>query len=320
MYKLTIVIPIYKVEKYIAECLQSVINQIPPNVQIICINDGSPDKSMDITRNLLKKCTQKIQNQFLLIDQENQGLSEARNKGIKLADGEYIGFLDSDDKLLPNYFDLILNIINNESYDIIDFNIESSNGKTIRTREKNTNNLDSVFRSSKWFSWARIIKKHYYLERKFTPNIYYEDLALMPILYLQTSNTFHISKNLYWYRINEEGITLATDNINNVKTVNSLQTILENYIDLYEDILDPYAYSLIIQTYFLLIINVCRRYNFKEATKYIIKYNKVINNLGFKNKKTLIKSLNPKVYAFYVSPFSYLIMYNIYLKKKYFKH
>ena len=88
MYKLSIIIPIYSVEKYIQECLESVLVQLPKNVQVICIDDGSPDNSMEIAKNLVKKYSQEVQEQFLFIHQLNQGLSGARNTGLDYAAGE----------------------------------------------------------------------------------------------------------------------------------------------------------------------------------------------------------------------------------------
>lgn len=98
--KLSIVIPIYKVEKYIEKCLESCINQdveLGVDYEIICINDGTPDKSADIAKDIARK-----HKGIIVYDQENQGLSAARNKGLSLAQGEYVWFVDSDDWIEPN--------------------------------------------------------------------------------------------------------------------------------------------------------------------------------------------------------------------------
>ena len=90
--KISVVIPVYNVQKYLAECLESVIGQTYTNLEIIVVNDGSTDGSYDICKEYAKKDPR-----IILINQKNQGLSGARNSGIKVATGEYITFIDSDD-------------------------------------------------------------------------------------------------------------------------------------------------------------------------------------------------------------------------------
>lgn len=90
--KVSVIIPCYNVEKYLRECLDSVVNQTLKEIEIICINDGSPDRSLDILKEY-----QKQDSRFVIIDQENQGVGRARNNGIKAARGEFICFMDPDD-------------------------------------------------------------------------------------------------------------------------------------------------------------------------------------------------------------------------------
>lgn len=90
----SIVVPVYNVEKYLEKCLNSIINQTYKNLEIICIDDGSPDRSIDILNKFAKK-----DNRIRIISQQNKGLSGARNSGIDNAKGKYIVFVDSDDWL-----------------------------------------------------------------------------------------------------------------------------------------------------------------------------------------------------------------------------
>ena len=99
-HKISIVIPVYNVEKYLRECLDSILNQTLTDIEIICINDGSTDNSLQI----LEKYASKDE-RIKIINQENKGLACARNTGINNATGKYIFFLDSDDYLLPNIID-----------------------------------------------------------------------------------------------------------------------------------------------------------------------------------------------------------------------
>lgn len=94
---ISIIIPIYKVEPYIANCIQSVVEQTYSNLEIILVDDGSPDNSTDIAENVLKNNGKN----YIVIHQENKGLGEARNSGLNKANGEWVYFLDSDDMIVP---------------------------------------------------------------------------------------------------------------------------------------------------------------------------------------------------------------------------
>ena len=95
--KISIIIPVYNVENYLAECLNSVVNQTYRNIEIIIVNDGSTDNSFSIIQQY-----QLQDERIKIINQENQGLSAARNAGMKVASGEYLWFVDSDDYVAIN--------------------------------------------------------------------------------------------------------------------------------------------------------------------------------------------------------------------------
>lgn len=97
MIKVSVVIPIYNVEPYIEECIVSVVKQTLEDIEIICVNDGTQDSSMDIVKQYAEK-----DDRFIIIDKENGGLSSARNAGLQQATGEYVYFLDSDDWIQPD--------------------------------------------------------------------------------------------------------------------------------------------------------------------------------------------------------------------------
>ena len=104
MPKVSVIIPVYNVEKYLRECLDSVINQTLRDIEIICINDGSTDNSLEI----LKKYAQK-DNRIVLINKENEGAGEARNKGLEKAQGDFVIFFDSDDYMATDCLEKLIN-------------------------------------------------------------------------------------------------------------------------------------------------------------------------------------------------------------------
>ena len=108
--KFTVIIPAYNASKYIKRCVLSLKNQTYKNVEIIVINDGSTDNTLEIINSL----------DITVIDKENGGVSSARNMGLKIATGDYILFVDADDYVEKNYIESIVNIINEYNYDIIE--------------------------------------------------------------------------------------------------------------------------------------------------------------------------------------------------------
>ncbi|MDR0646255.1 MAG: glycosyltransferase [Elusimicrobiota bacterium] len=111
---ISIIIPVYNVEKYLSRCLDSVINQTYKNLEIICINDGSHDNSKTILEEY-----QKRDPRIKIIRQENKGVSSARNTGLNICKGDYIGFVDSDDHTALDFYDKLLTAALNTSSDMV---------------------------------------------------------------------------------------------------------------------------------------------------------------------------------------------------------
>ncbi|WP_228307722.1 glycosyltransferase [Priestia sp. J2] len=118
--KVSVVIPVYNVEKYITECIESLLNQTLEQCEFIFVNDGSKDNSVQIIENYRKK-----DNRVKLINQENHGVSIARNNGLEIALGEYVGFVDADDYIEKDMYQTLYNCARQNNYDLILSNFES---------------------------------------------------------------------------------------------------------------------------------------------------------------------------------------------------
>ena len=112
--KLSIIVPCYKVEKYLPRCLDSLVNQTLEDIEVICINDGSPDNCLNILKDYQKKYKDKI----VIIDKKNEGVWRGRKDGIKKATGEFIGFVDSDDYVDVTFAEKLYNKAKKEKADI----------------------------------------------------------------------------------------------------------------------------------------------------------------------------------------------------------
>lgn len=113
-FKVSILIPIYNTSLYLNQCLNSVVNQTLKDIEIICINDGSTDNSLNIIRSFAEK-----DNRIKIIDKSNSGYGASMNVGLKIASGEYIGIVESDDFIEKNMFEILYNIANKENCDIV---------------------------------------------------------------------------------------------------------------------------------------------------------------------------------------------------------
>ena len=229
---LSVIVPVYNVEKYLNECLESIINQTFTDMEIICINDGSTDCSLEI----LKKWAT-IDKRILVISQENKGLSATRNKGLKIASGKYIAFVDSDDKLSPEIYTQLFNYIKEKKLDAIGCSFQTfPNGHnkhfsfttdTILTFQSLISSNQQLQTSNDLcFCWRYIIKK----EILFSNHIYFnesvrfgEDMIFITEA-LQACKSIYLTNDaLYYYRI---------DNNNSIMKVSSYNPYIEKSLDI----------------------------------------------------------------------------------------
>ena len=117
---ISLVIPVYGVEKYIANCLKSVVNQEYKDFELLLVNDGTKDKSVEVINNFLKD----YDLNYRIINKENGGLASARNEGIKKAKGEYVAFLDADDAISSDFLLNLFNSLQGKDYDFSFCNFE----------------------------------------------------------------------------------------------------------------------------------------------------------------------------------------------------
>src|SRR5690625_1784003 len=153
---ISIIIPVFNVERYLRDCLDSVFNQTYSEIEIITINDGSTDKSLEILKEYQYKCEK-----MKIISQHNTGQSAARNKGIELSKGKYIYFLDSDDYILPNTIETLVGKMEKESLDLIRFSAEPFTNSEEYRINKNKYNFEKYFKLDKLYNKEEFLKVNY---------------------------------------------------------------------------------------------------------------------------------------------------------------
>jgi len=198
MAKVSIIVPVYNVEEYLEKCLDSLVNQTLKDVEIIVVNDGSPDNSQKIIDKFAKKYPKSIKSYI----KKNGGLSDARNFGIKKAKGEFLAFVDSDDYVKADMFEKMYNKALETKADIVvcdTINVYDSGHAEIRKSNLHYSNEDDKnYIISPPMACTRIYKKHIFEENSFKKGILYEDLHFTPSLILKNKVAF-VEEGLYYY-------------------------------------------------------------------------------------------------------------------------
>ena len=199
MKKVSVIVPVYNVEDYLEKCLDSLVNQTLKDIEIIVVNDGSPDNSQKIIDKYVKKYPDLVKG-FI---KENGGLSDARNYGIKKAKGEYIALVDSDDYVAKDFLEKMYSKALNKDLDIVvcDTVHVFPNGKeiTISSNLKLSDDEVKNYLLAPSTGCIRLYKKYLFDNNQFKKGILYEDLELTPGLINETKKVGFVEEGLYYY-------------------------------------------------------------------------------------------------------------------------
>ena len=311
--KLSIIVPVYGVEKYIDKCLDSLVKQSLKEIEIIVVNDGTKDNSQKIIDKYVKKYPDKIKSYI----KENGGQGSARNYGLKKTTGEYIGYVDSDDFVEKDMYKKLYNKAKENNYDIVvcgNYNVsEDYQNKNIDAFINNYNtDLENIF-FGKMAVWNKIYKRDILIKNKleFKEKVWFEDLAFT-LKAIMNSNTFaFIDEPLYDYLI-REGSTMNNSNVQrNLEILDAFNDIL-SYIqhNKKEEYFNKIEFLAIDHIYISAIVRVLKADSDKNIKKETIeklinymnknfpnyKSNKYINTLS-KNRKIIYKLINIKMYG-----------------------
>ncbi|SDI33634.1 Glycosyltransferase involved in cell wall bisynthesis [Planococcus glaciei] len=216
---LSVIIPIYNVENYLEECLESVIQSMGdlPNIQIILVDDDSPDGSGRIARKYTKKHAN-----FQYLFKENGGISEARNYGLQFVKYDYVTFIDSDDWIRQAYFERVIEAIQKKP-DLIIFNwmdyLEGQAPQVVKGIE-----FAEFLWTAQPGAWNKVYNTVLFKNVSFPKGRVYEDVGTIYKLLYSTKDYIYINEALYNYRKNRKGSILSTVSSN----INDLYEALES--------------------------------------------------------------------------------------------
>ena len=213
MPKLSIIVPVYNVEEYLEKCLDSLVNQTMKDIEILVINDGSPDNSQRI----IDAYASEYPDLIFSYQKENGGLGDARNFAIPYCKGEYIAFIDSDDYVREDFAEKTYQYAKENNLDIVMFNAiwfypdGTEEKRSIFPRFVSGFN-DKAYILAQPAAWNKIYKREIWTKSglKFPVQLWYEDLATIPITAKYTSKIGYLEEELYYYRQRQNSIMSNT--------------------------------------------------------------------------------------------------------------
>ena len=233
MTKVSVIIPVYNAEKYLQQCISSIANQTMKDIEILVINDGSTDNSL----NILDELSQKYKGTLKIFDKENGGAGSARNIGIENASGEFIKFVDADDYLKADILEKMYNIAKEHNVKLVRGNYRTIIGP-IRAEDKyswsdvqgskviDVRKIKDYIVTETPGIGNKLISRNLIGDLRFPEKTKWEDLAIMPVIVASSEKLFHIDEPVYNYRVNMN--TTIKDFINKIPNILDIIKCLEN--------------------------------------------------------------------------------------------
>ena len=212
---ISVIVPVYKVEKYLKRCVDSILAQTYPCLEVILVDDGSPDGCPAICDEYARE-----DRRVRVIHKENGGLSDARNAGIDAAKGNFLGFIDSDDYVHPRFYELLLQALKEEGADIAGCDVkkiyetgtvEEEEKEAVRSeiysgREATANLYDAQLYLRSVVIWNKLYKKELFKDVRFPKGKLHEDEFTSYRLLYQSKSVVYIDRAYYFYFQREDGI------------------------------------------------------------------------------------------------------------------
>lgn len=228
---ISVIVPVYNVEKYVGRCLTSIINQSYTNLEIIVVNDGSTDNSFSVCKEYAAK-----DNRIKLITQENRGLSGARNTGLRHYTGEYVTFVDSDDWIHRNMIEFLYNVLMRHdsemslcaSLRVSEEMIPDKEHKEIEDKTYTYDKFMKLFLNGTFTAcWSRLFRKDIVSDFEFPEGLNSEDFIYMYEAIRRIKTVASINLPLYYYYVREDSIVNENFNIKKFDQFYSAQKLYE---------------------------------------------------------------------------------------------
>ena len=226
--KVSVIVPVYNAEKYLSECVESIINQTYKDIEAIFVDDGSTDNSCNILNEYKAK-----DDRIIVIKSQNSGASGARNSALEVATGDYITFVDADDYINVNFIKTMLD--NMEDADLIECGYTrgdkpvNCSGRLEYAFDESYSFLSEVFSAH---VWAKVYKKSILIDSQKQPLEFYtslkmgEDTLFNVMATVNAKKVIRIPDNLYYYRVTENSVSRQKDYFNEYTKIESFEQII----------------------------------------------------------------------------------------------
>lgn len=242
---ISIIIPVYKVEKYLEKCIESVLKQTYTNLQIILVDDGSPDNCGKICDEYAKK-----DSRIEVIHKINGGLSDARNVGINRANGRYIGFVDSDDYIKEDMYEKLINLIKEYDADISICNLyDVIDGKEyVRNKDNGIHEYSRIDilkevlldKNIQSYAWNKLYEKELFDEIKYPIGKKYEDIGTIFYLFEKCNKIVVTSEPEYYYLKRADSLV---NNVTESTILDYTEIIIQRYLYIKQNIKELRKYN-----------------------------------------------------------------------------
>ena len=285
---ISVIVPVYNVEEYLEECLESIKRQTYTDIEVILVNDGSTDRSKEICERYCEK-----DSRFKLVNQENKGLSGARNRGMLESKGEFISFVDSDDVLKEDMLEQLMKQMTSEDIDIVECwytnekqELELSIPKNVKTIFQGDSKealvslcKDNIVRLN---AVAKLFRRQVIVNFPFLEGLFYEDVYGGIGILKHIRKMVKINYIGYYYRVRQGSIMNREFNIKNL----DLFTICDKLEQLYQGDTDSLAY--IHRRLFHLVLMHVVDYHIFEGNPYKEKYVEYLNRYAKGSSRSLV--------------------------------
>ena len=285
---ISVIVPVYNVEKYLEECLESIKRQTYTDIEVILVNDGSIDRSKEICERYCEK-----DSRFKLVNQENKGLSGARNRGMLESKGEFISFVDSDDVLKEDMLEQLMKQMTSEDIDIVECwytnekqELELSTPKNVKTIFQGDSKealvslcKDNIVRLN---AVAKLFRRQVIVNFPFLEGLFYEDVYGGIGILKHIRKMVKINYIGYYYRVRQGSIMNREFNIKNL----DLFTICDKLEQLYQG--DTFALAYIHRRLFHLVLMHVVDYHIFEGNPYKEKYVEYLNRYAKGSSRSLV--------------------------------
>ena len=332
--KLSIIVPVYNVAPYLRKCVDSLLAQDISDYEIILVDDGSTDDSGAIADEIVREamgngqwaidnetnCQSPIANSptLRIIHQANAGLSAARNSGIKVATGDYIMFVDSDDYLQPNVLGALMEQVERDNLDILRFNYQNVNELyevflPFKDAKRDVDYSEDAVDGEKFlnerlgpgcYAWQFVLRRELLTTCLFTPNIYFEDTNWTPRMLISAQRVASTPIVVYNYLWRQGSITLPTEPQKREKVLRDKMSLLYGFKKQMQLVQDPIWFVWMTSFNTMTILNMLAAMSSSERKNYLQEL-KILDifplytkkEKGLKRLKIQIANFSPVLYC-----------------------